>query len=109
MGRPKKEIDQIEFEKLCALQCTEDEICDWFDISKATLWRWCKEKYKKSFENIFKLKKGKGKISLRRMQWKLAEKNTAMAIFLGKNILNQTDQYNFQENNNIKGDKVLLI
>ena len=26
MGRPRKEINQIEFEKLCALQCTLEEI-----------------------------------------------------------------------------------
>ena len=109
MARPKKEIDQMEFEKLCALQCTEDEICDWFDITDKTLTRWCKETYKKSFSDIFRQKRGKGKISLRRNQWELSKKHVAMAIFLGKNYLGQTDKYDFEENNNIKDDKVLLI
>lgn len=33
-----------------------------------------------------------GKTSLRRTQFRLAQKNAGMAIFLGKNILDQTDQ-----------------
>ena len=39
-GRPRKEIDQEQFEKLCGLQCTEEEICAWFDISDKTLAGW---------------------------------------------------------------------
>ena len=31
-------------------------------------------------------------MSLRRKQWNLAESNASMAIFLGKNYLNQRDQ-----------------
>lgn len=40
------------------------------------------------------LEKGKeeGKTSLRRTQFRLAQKNAAMAIFLGKNYLDQTDR-----------------
>lgn len=40
------------------------------------------------------LERGKenGKVSLRRKQWRLADKNAGMAIFLGKNILDQTDK-----------------
>lgn len=34
----------------------------------------------------------KGKTSLRRTQFRLAQKNAAMAIFLGKNYLDQTDK-----------------
>ena len=108
MARPKKEIDQIEFEKLCVLQCTEDEICDWFDVTDKTLTKWCKETFKKSFSDIFKVKKGKGKISLRRMQWKLAENNVAMAIFLGKQYLNQTDRKEIEfSDNQIKEIKMI--
>ena len=42
MGRPTKEIDRTEFEKLCFLQCTRDEICGWFDIAEKTLYSWVK-------------------------------------------------------------------
>lgn len=92
MGRPKAIINKEEFEKLCALQCTLAEICDWFNVQDDTLNSWCKENYDgKTFSEIFKVKRGKGLVSLRRNQWKLAEKNAAMAIFLGKNYLGQRD------------------
>ena len=44
-----------------------------------------------SFADTFKKYSAKGKTSLRRMQFKLAEKSAAMAIFLGKNYLGQSD------------------
>ena len=76
-------IDKKVFENLCGLQCSMLEICDAFDVDDKTLTSWCKATYNMPFSEIFKLKRGKGQISLRRMQWKLAEKNAAMAIFLG--------------------------
>jgi hypothetical protein len=90
-GRPRAQIDQAQFEKLCGRQCTEAEILAWFGVTDKTLTRWCKETYKKSFSEIFKEKRETGKISLRRHQWRLAEKNASMAIFLGKNYLGQKD------------------
>ena len=36
MGRPKKEIDQKQFENLCGLQCTQEEICGFFDVTDKT-------------------------------------------------------------------------
>ena len=92
MARPKKEIDQKQFEQLCSMQCTEVEICAWFDVTDKTLANWCKRTYGKSFSEVFKLKREKGHISLRRSQFKLAETNPTMAIFLGKNYLGQKDK-----------------
>lgn len=91
MARPRKEIDQKQFENLCALQCTLEEICGWFDVTDKTLDSWCKRTYHASFSEVFKQKRGAGKISLRRSQWRLAEKNATMAIFLGKQFLGQRD------------------
>jgi hypothetical protein len=91
MGRPQKEIDQTQFEKLCGLQCTQEEIAGWFDCSPDTIENWCKRTYKESFSEVFGKKREAGKISLRRSQWRLAEKSAAMAIFLGKNYLGQSD------------------
>lgn len=91
MGRRKTIIDQNVFEKLCKMQCTEMEICSWFECSDETLNSWCKRTYKKTFEQVFAEKREGGKVSLRRTQWKLAETNTSMAIFLGKNYLGQSD------------------
>ena len=93
MGRPRKQIDKTEFEKLCFLQCTEREFCSWFDVSDETLNKWCKENFDgRTFLAVFKEKRENGLISLRRTQFQLAEKSPAMAIFLGKNLLGQTDK-----------------
>lgn len=91
MARPRKEIDQKQFESLCALQCTIDEVCGFFDVCADTLEAWCKRTYKESFSKVFAKKRGAGKISLRRMQWQLAAKNAPMAIWLGKQYLGQRD------------------
>ena len=102
MGRPRKEINKTEFEKLCFLQCTRSEFCTWFDVNEDTLNRWCKENYDgRTFSAVFKEKRENGLISLRRTQFQLAEKSPAMAIFLGKNLLGQTDKV--EQTQNING------
>lgn len=92
MGRPMKQIDKVQFEKLCALQCTEEEICGFLDVTDKTLERWCQREYKAHFSEVFRQKRGVGKVSLRRSQWRLAEKNANMAIWLGKQYLGQRDE-----------------
>jgi hypothetical protein len=92
MGRPRKEIDWNEFEKLCKLQCTLDEICGWFGVCDETLNARCKEHYGETFSVIFKQKRGSGKASLRRTLWKQAEKSPAAAIWLSKQHLGMTDK-----------------
>lgn len=91
MARPRKEIDQKQFENLCGLQCTLEEICGWFGVTDKTLDGWCKRTYRASFSEVFRQKRGLGKVSLRRSQWRLAEKNASMAIWLGKQYLGQRD------------------
>lgn len=96
MARPRKEIDKGEFEKLCGLQCTQSEICSWFDVTDKTLNAWCKRTYKKSFSEVFKQKRGIGKISLRRSGWQLAKTNSAVHIFYAKNFLGMADKVEFE-------------
>ena len=92
MARPKKVINQKQFESLCAIQCTEEEICNVLDVSEKTLISWCNEVYGESFSKVFRQKRDLGKTSLRRNQWKQAEKgNTTMLIWLGKQILKQSE------------------
>lgn len=91
-GRPKKEIEKNNFEKLCGMQCTLKEIAGFFDCSEDTIERWCKRTYKESFADTYKKHSAAGLISLRRNQFKLAERSAAMAIFLGKQYLGQTDR-----------------
>lgn len=91
MGRPRKEIKRKDFEKLCELQCTLSEIAAFFDCSEDTVERWCTEEYGQGFADIFAIKRGNGKIALRRKQWKLADTSATMAIWLGKQYLGQKD------------------
>lgn len=92
-GRPKKEINQDQFEKLCAICCTQKEIADFFDCSIDTINRWCKRTYKLTFADTYEKKSVNGKISLRRWQFKAAEAgNVTMLIFLGKQYLGQSDK-----------------
>ena len=109
MGRPRKEINKTEFEKLCFLQCTQREFCSWFDVSDETLNKWCKANYDgRTFLDVFKEKRENGIISLRRTQFQLAEKSPAMAIFLGKNLLGQTDKVE-QTVNDVSENKGITI
>lgn len=92
MGRPRKEIDKAEFEKLCEFQCTQEEICGWFDITDKTLSSWCKREYGLGFSEIYAKKRGLGKISLRRAQFQAAQRgNATMLLWLGKQYLGQKD------------------
>lgn len=91
-GRPRKQIDKSQFESLCGIQCTIEEVCQFFECDEVTLNRWCKETYKMTFSQVFKTKRGVGKISLRRAQYQLALKgNSSMLIWLGKQYLDQAE------------------
>ena len=100
MARPRIEIDESQFKKLCAIQCTEEEIASWFKCSVDTVERWCKRELKLSFAEAFKTFSADGKISLRRNQFKMAEHNVSMAIFLGKQYLGQKDVQDVQVSRN---------
>lgn len=91
-GRPRIEIDKKQFESLCKLQCTKEEIAGFFDCSEDTIENFCKREYKDTFSAVFAKKRQGGRVSLRRSQFKLAEKNAAMAIWLGKQYLGQTER-----------------
>ena len=92
MARPKKVINQKQFESLCAIQCTQEEICNVLDVTDKTLTRWCNEIYNLSFSEVYEQKRDIGRMSLRRNQFKLAEGgNTTMQIWLGKQVLKQSE------------------
>jgi len=93
MGRPLVEIRWDEVEKLLELQCTQAEIASWFRCSEDTLSRACWREHDLSFAEYSRLKRGRGRIALRRAQWKAAiTGNVTMLIWLGKQHLNQTDK-----------------
>jgi len=93
MARPRIEIDKKQFEKLCGLQCTKEDIAGFFDVSEDTIDRFCKREYKESFAAVFSKKRRIGLVSLRKSGFDLARKNAAVHIFYAKNFLGMTDNY----------------
>ena len=93
MARPKIDIDFDMVKKLCAIQCTGQEIADVLDVSYDTLERRVKEVYRISFADYIKKHSANGKMSLRRKQHEVAMNgNTTMLVWLGKQYLGQTDK-----------------
>jgi hypothetical protein len=88
-GRKPVTIDLAELEKLCSLQCTDEELAAWFGVSTRTI-----EKRRKQpkFEEVMARGRAKGRISVRRSQMKLLEAGKGtMAVWLGKQLLGQRD------------------
>lgn len=86
MGRPRKEIDLELCEKLANIQCTMAEIAEIVGVHESTLSR------NEEFRKIYKRARERGKASLRRLQWKAAERGkVAILIWLGKQYLGQRD------------------
>ena len=107
VGRPKTNIDKSNFEKLCQMQCTLEEIAGFFDCCDDTINNWYKEVYEDNFSGVYKKKSMAGKISLRRNQFKIAENNAGMAIFLGKQYLGQRDNIEVEHKDLSKVEELL--
>lgn len=100
IGRPKKHIDYEVAEKLAAMMCTQEEIANYFDVCVRTLQR------DEEFCRCYKRGMDKGRMSIRRQQYKSAEAgNVTMQIWLGKNYLGQSDK----QDHNLTGDLGLSI
>jgi hypothetical protein len=93
-GRPPKlQADEATMKQIGGLgriQATTRECAAWFGVVENTFLKFLTD----NPEARQALDDGKqvGLTSLRRTQFRLAEKNAAMAIFLGKNYLGQTDK-----------------
>ena len=86
MARPKKyNIDPEQVEKLASFGCSNTEIASFFGCSKDLI--------SKSYSTNVAKGKDKGKIRLRQLLWKSAERgNVAMQIWLSKQYLGMTDK-----------------
>ena len=92
-GRPRIEIDWAEFDRLCEVQCTLEELAAHFRVSEDTIERAVKREQQMSFADYFAQKRKSGFVSLRRKQYELAMAgNATMLIFLGKQYLGQSDK-----------------
>lgn len=100
-GRPKKVIDYTAVEKLANIQCTQEEIASFLELSVRTLQR------DEEFCRIYKKAQDNGRMSLRRMQFKLADRNPTMAIWLGKQYLKQKDNIEVESTQLLKVQELL--
>jgi hypothetical protein len=92
MARPEAKIDLVELEKLCNMQCTDEEIAAFFGVNKRTIER--RRKVAK-FREIMDRAKAKGRVSVRRNLFRLSNNgNIAASIFLAKNLLGYRDVVN---------------
>ena len=90
-GRPKKRIDYETVEKLASIMCTQEEIASYLDMSTRTLQR------DAEFCRIYKRGLDKGRMSIRRQQYKLLESgNATMGVWLGKQYLGQKDRHDLE-------------
>jgi hypothetical protein len=85
MSRQKLPIDPQQVEELASILCTMEEIGAVVGCSVDTLER--------RFADTIKKGRERGKSSLRRIQWKMAQEGSAaLAIWLGKQYLGQSDK-----------------
>lgn len=85
-GRKAFKIDYETVEKLASMMCTQLEIASYLGCSVKTLER------DKKFQNTHNKGLDKGRMSVRRMQYRCAEEgNPTMLIWLGKQYLGQRD------------------
>lgn len=85
MARPREyNISAEEVTKLASYGCTNVEIADFYGCDESLI--------RKSYSESLTKGRSMAKIRLRQIQWKIAEKgNAVMSIWLGKNMLGQSD------------------
>lgn len=88
---PEKQIDLEQILYWIEMQATQQEIAASFRMDIGTLDAYLKEGFGLGFSQLKEKVNGTGKLSLRRYQFKQAENNATMAIWLGKCWLGQTD------------------
>lgn len=91
-GPKPKVIDWPKFEMACQLIATLEETAGLLGVSPDTLEARVKEKYGKKFVDVLSELSGPSKVSLRRTQFKMAQTNPALAIWLGKQYLGQSEK-----------------
>jgi hypothetical protein len=90
-GRPKAKINGKDVYKLARIGCNLNEIADFHDVDPITI----KRRFNKE------LLKGKADVKMRlrkaQLQAALEDRQPTMLVWLGKQMLNQTDNGTFEE------------
>lgn len=78
----QRELERKQFESLCGMQCSVEELCAWFGCDEAALDAWCLQIYGEHFRQAFDRLTVVGRIALRRDQVLAAKKNVSMSRYL---------------------------
>lgn len=78
----QRELERKQFESLCGMQCSVEELCAWFGCDEAALDAWCLQIYGEPFRQAFDRLTVVGRIALRRDQVLAAKKNVSMSRYL---------------------------
>lgn len=90
MARPRKKIDPDQVYKLAAINCSYEEMGAVLKCSPDTLER--------RFAGVIKEGRANGRMSLKRKQYEVAMTgNVGMLVWLGKNLLGQSDKVETKE------------
>jgi hypothetical protein len=93
-GCPTIKLNWEDIDKLCFIQCTLREIASFCNCSEDKIEIACHKEKNMKFSEYSELKRGNGKVALRRTQWRLAveKEDKTMLIWLGKQHLGQSDK-----------------
>ena len=102
-GRPKKyDLDTKQVIDLAGFGCTNTEMASFFGCSETTLTR--------NYGEYLTKGRDEGKIRLRQLQWTSAKKgNVTMQIWLGKQLLGQSDKQDITVNELPDGFETTII
>jgi hypothetical protein len=89
-GRKPVNIDLEQLEKLCGLQCTDEDLAGVFGVNVRTIER--RRRRQASFAGAMERGRAKGRISVRRgLHLQAAQGKIPALIFLAKNLLGYRD------------------
>jgi hypothetical protein len=92
IGRPEKEYDLVYVQRAASMGCTMEEIATLCGMTRATFYQHM-ERHPK-LKQIVEHGRVEGKFRLRALQWQGCEAgNSAMLIWLGKQLLGQKDNH----------------
>ena len=103
MARPKKyDIPPHKVQELAEFGCTNTEIAQFYGCSENTI--------RRNYGEILTKGRASGKTRLRQLQWEVAKKgNVTMLIWLGKQVLGQSENPMVMEDELVEGFDIEVI
>lgn len=91
-GAPRKKLDLVVMRRAASIGCNAEEIAALLGVGRSTFYKHLEEDV--GLQEDLDQAADSGKATLRRMQWQRAAAGSdTMLIWLGKNMLGQTDRH----------------